>query len=315
MLTAISLLFLWIMPVAALDIDLQLSGGYDDNTSLSSEPEESWFSRYQSSVFQQFHSETSSLRGGLFFDFSYQDYFSASDNYILEAGGTARLLTAAGHLQPGILYRTTLYRDEENPEDEMMGHDVSLYAEYLVNARLTLGLQQTWSRHDYHNPVEYIEYTSSGSGQGQGNTGGNQVASVIVESRDDNVIETQCQCTVFLNPNLTARATGHYNRLSSSIDTEAYNAKGLIFDLSWVHNDRWETSITGAVRETDFERVSGTPHRSDNTESVRIMVGRYFFSKRKFAVFVEIEYLDNNSSIEDESYHRTVTECGLLFQF
>ena len=145
--------------------------------------------------------------------------------------------------------------------------------------------------------------------------GGNQVTSVIVESRDDNVMETQFQCTVYLSPNLTAQTTAHYDRLSSSIETETYDAKGLIFDLSWVYNNRWEASFTGVVRETDFERVSGTPHRSDNTKSFGFMVGRYFFPKRKFALFAKIEYLDNNSSIEDESYHRTVTECGLLFQF
>ncbi|MDY6854776.1 MAG: hypothetical protein SWO11_08725 [Thermodesulfobacteriota bacterium] len=307
--------FVWILPVIALDIDLQLSGGYDDNASLSSEPEESWFFRYQTTYVQQFHSETSSLRGGLFLDFSYQDYLTTSDNYTFEAGGTTSLLTAAGYLQPGILYRTALHRDDENPEEEMLSHEVGLYAEYIVNAKFSMGVQQTWSLDDYRNPVEYLDDTSSGSGQGNGNMRRNQVTSVIIDPRDDNVIATQFQCTFYISPNLIAQTTAHYDQLSSSIQTEKHDSKGLIFDLLWAHNDHWEVSIISAVQRTDFERASGTPHRLDNVKLLSFIVDRYFFLKRKLGLFFQMEYLDNNSSIEDESYHRMVTECGLLFQF
>jgi len=131
----------------AFETDLELSLGYDDNVPQFSQPEDSAFALYHIKLARTFVSEALSFADGdIFLEGEYHDYFRVSDKYQLKAGASLGKTFANERLLPRIFCQGLLYRDNYQEEDDRDEIIIGGQADWIVNARLTLGIRQTLSR-------------------------------------------------------------------------------------------------------------------------------------------------------------------------
>jgi hypothetical protein len=314
---------LWTMQPAALDMTVEMTAGYDNNVTHSHDATGSGFGAYRISLEQPFLSQIKWLDGSVFTDVSYQDYFRADDNYQFKAGGFLGCSLADGRILPNLMYEAKFYRDDEAEWDEMDEHRLAGQLEWLVNARFTIGIQQAWVWQAYCNPVEIpccghsslAEpqctmsqncHAGSGNPSGYGNMTGKQQESI---SRDDRLNQSSLKLTAYLSPDLEADMSLAHSRLSSSVETESYRENSISLSMEWFPDDLWKMSAMTSWKDADY---SGSPDRSDSILTLGLSISRLI---HPYEVFVHAEWLDNDSSLDAESYHQMVTQCGISLLF
>ena len=341
----------WTMQAAALDMTLEAAAGYDDNVTSSRDAAGSGFGAYRISLGQPFFSGTQWIGVDAFIDVSYQDYFQADDNYQFKAGGLVSGSLAGGRILPGLMYEAKFYRDDEAEWDETNEHRLKGQLEWLMSGRFTLGIRQAWTWQEYCNPVEILQQASAsdpqhpmltcrrveyetphshhgnmkhenmkhGNMKHENMKHGNMKHENMMEenqqqtiSRDDRLSQSSFKITAYLSPDLEADVSLTHNRLSSSIKAESYRENSISFSVGWFPDDLWKISAMTSWKDAEYDFTSESPDRSDTIRAVSVGISRFI---NKYELFVHAEWLDNDSSLEKESYHQMVTQCGVSLSF
>jgi len=297
----------------SLDISLGLSAGYDDNLSQEQTAVSSAFTSHQIKLYQLLFSDISSAEGNIFIEGDYQNYSDVPDNYKLRGGLSFSFPLAKGRLLPSIFSEAAIYRDSfisEDERDEMLAGGA---VEWLATGRFTLIVRQTWNWSDYKEPV--ILYTgshASESGAGKewshGHGGENQHQQSF--SRDDRISSSEIEGKFFLSPTIETSLSAECNYLNSSAETESYLQNALYLSFLWKPHDMWEISAKSFLKNTDYDNPA--LERTDKTFFISLGISCFI---RNFEIFLQVENTENDSSLDIESYHQTVTQCGFLFSF
>ena len=314
---------LWTMQAAALDMAFEVAAGYDDNVTRSHDASGSGFGAYKISLGQPFLSKIKWLDGDAFMDVSYQDYFRVSDNYQLKTGGLLACSLADGRVLPSLMYEAKFYRDDEVEWDEMDEHRLEGQLEWLMSGRFTINIQQAWAWQSYCHPVEVQScgrssltkpqcamsqggHAGGGNPSGHGNMTGKKQEII---SRDDRLSQSGFRLTAYLSPNLEADVSLAHARLSSSVETESYRENSISLSMRWFPDDSWKISAMTSWKDADYP---GSPDRSDTGLALNLGVSCFI---NKYEIFVHAEWLDNDSSLDAESYRQVVTQCGVSLLF
>lgn len=302
----------------ALETDLELAVGYDDNVPKSSEPEDSSFALYRIRLAQLFSWDALSADGDVFLEGEYHEYFRLSDKYQLKTGASLGTGFANDRLLPRIFCEGLLYRDNYVEDDDRNEIMIGGQADWIVNARLTLGIRQTISRADYRNPAlicsEPLHSSQMGNGNGNGNgmMMGHRYCRKSDISRDDDFYATGLQGTVYLSPETNTVLSLEHNRLDSSVATESFLQNGVNLSFLWIPADVWEVSVNTAWRHFDYDESSEDADRTDTRYLAGFGVSRFI---KNIELFFHTEWTKNDSDSASESYRQTVTKCGVNLSF
>ncbi len=286
---------------SAIDTAVAFAVGYDDNVTLSPVSKNSAFARYQAYLARNFFSDGSLADFKGYIGAQYQDYFSAGDNYYMYAGASLGYPVAEGRLVPELYYEGTIFRDDELPEDSMNEHCLGGRLDWFPQARIIIGLRQSWCWQDYRDK-EGPEVSGKQKGM-NGQTGHDEL-----ESRDDRLSSTGLMLHYSFTPQTDAEILFTHDRSSSSIERESYSENGLALSLLWTPMDHWEFSGRMGWGKTDYDRSPQDVKRQDKTWRFGVEIGRII---NKYKIFARYEKTDNDSSIDEETYKNMVTQCGV----
>lgn len=309
-----------------------ISAGYDNNVSLSSEQKSSSFISYRSKLDFRLFPKNPTSELGIFAEGMYREYLSLEDNYRLRAGSYLTWQMAGGRLIPGIFGDISAYRDKLNPTDEKNGFTAGAKLDWIVSARLTLGIQQSWTYQDYANPSDIYAHRDTAPMMQQRSTRasagppfspagsspmssmmGNRFAFSQVESnRNEWLSSTTIRGILYLKSDLKGEISAEYVKSDFSVYQESYAEKGAFFSLVWTPDKSWEISPLIYVKQFDYNTAPDGIKRDDTERGIGLNIS-YFF--KAFEVFVSMNLTDNDSEIETETYQRTVTQCGIVWSF
>jgi hypothetical protein len=307
-----------------------ISAGYDNNVSLSSESKGSSFISYRSKLDFRLFPKNPTSELGIFAEGMYREYLSLEDNYRLRGGGYLTWQMAGGRLIPGIFGDISAYRDKLNPADEKDGFTVGAKVDWIVSARLTLGIQQAWTYQNYDNPSNIYAHrdTSPQMRLRAAQAPIVQPFAPVVPyipptllspvfpeeetQRNEWLRSTSIRGTLYFMSDLKGEVSVEYVRSDFSVYQESYAEKGASFSLIWTPNKSWEISPLIYVKQFDYNAAPDGIKRDDTERGIGLNIS-YFF--KAFEVFVSMNLTDNNSELDTETYQRTVTQCGIIWSF
>lgn len=290
---------------------LEAGIGLDDNVARSASGKASGFILWggEASVHFQPAGAFPLLISGYLYG-RYQDYLSAGDNHLLGMGLDLSAPLMAGVLTPGITLEGSVLRDGERPDEDRNVGRIAGRLRWLAGDRLTVLVQEAWSRRAYDDPVLC---GTDPAGMGPGRRMGQQGEPCLARpDRRDDLLVTELVLSFYPAPTWVTALTGTYARNDSSIAPESYTEGGGALRLTWVPSPRWEFSAEGGWRRAAYDTFEDLPDRRDDLFRVGAGASRVFSA---WELYFDLAYENNDSTWESETYHRMVTRCGVLWHF
>ena len=164
---------------------------------------------------------------------------------------------------------------------------------------------------------------NGGSGLfGPAQTGGQDAASlggsdlqdlaVVKSSRNDHLASGMLHIDLFLSPSVSAGLGAGYDRLHSTDEFETYRQLHALAWVGWEPAPQWRLRLDAGLWRTAYDQSPLPTNRTDKTFSAGARLSRFF---GPFELYGAISWLKNNSIINSEFYHQTVTQCGLSWYF
>lgn len=300
----------------AMDTTFEVAAGYDDNAAEVTDGEGSGLARYRVGFSQPIRTEAAGPDLDLFLEGLYSQYFSLDDNYQLRAGTEFTTLPWHNRLQTSLFAEVMLYRDDLVAEDERNSLLVGGELQWLVDARLTLSIQEVFSKVDYRNQVSLPGQRAYSVGSGRGRGAGGQ--HVVIEeewttlSRDDTLWTTELMAFYAISPDIQADISFLYSDANSSDDYESYQELGGTSRVSWYYSEFLEIFVSGFWSKLDYGTVLEVEAHSDDVYGFTIGGNR---SIGAFNVFVELDRTVNDSPVDGEDFKKSVVLCGVSYTF
>lgn len=296
----------------ALDTSVELTVGYDDNVPASSDATESGFAFYRAELLQQFFSDHPAINSDIFIEGDYYDFFQVSDRYELKAGVSFGLSLMDGRLVPGIISEGLIYRDEYMEADDCDEIMAGGRLKWLFSEQMMLEARQTWRRTDYKEPAVIGPDPRPDTGPGYYGEKTDDPPPLKTIDIEERVRSTGLQLVVYLASSIQAELMATYNRLTSSMDADAYREKGLSISLLWMPSSLWEISAMTGWGEVDYDHDPPNTDWTENIFDASFGISRFI---DPFELFFKVERTENDSSLDGDSYRQTVTQCGVILSF
>ena len=313
LLLIIGCLFL-LTPARALDTDLEVSIGYDDNPAEVEDMDGSGFTRYRAQLAQSFFKETEALDTALFFDAAYEQYFDLEDNYRLRAGATMDIASGSDRFLPGLFVEVAAYRDDLVADDERDELILGGFVQWLVDARLTLTLRQIFSRVDYRNRVSLPGQRTYVVGKGKGPGGHHQlpVDELITYARDDDIWFTETAATYYFTADVQADLSFQYRNVASSDNFESLQEYGGSARIGWFFPKAVELFFSGFWSKLDYDDAPQEIERKDDLYGFGVGANR---TMGKITIYMQFDQTVNDSPVDGENYEKAVAQCGVVYSF
>jgi hypothetical protein len=286
----------------AFDTAIGASAGYDSNVRSTPDESGSSFTAYHLHLTHQISHEKGFGQSNFYLDSFYKHYSRFEDSFSADAGASYSGYPGGNRLMALGLVEAGVYRDDENYFDELNWIKIGGKLEYFYSGRITFQFMQFFNWNDYLEPVEDI--TGSNAGSESGITGTN-----LTKKRDDFYMSSDLGVTVQLHPKLNLKLYALYNRLSSNIKTERYDGFGGSIFLRFSPDTLWGVSAETSLWKNDFD-ASGD--RTDTFIYANLTINLFI---KRFELFVRAEFMENDSTLEYETYKRLVTQCGVSIYF
>ncbi len=305
------LLYFLIIPLAitiptpktfALDKTIGISAGYDNNVNSTPVELGSSFTAYHLNLTHQMSHEKGFGESSVYFDSFYKNYSQFDDNFSANAGAYYSCFPGGNRVMTLGLIDAGIYRDKENYFDELNWIKIGGKLEYFYSGRITFQFMQFFNWSDYLEPVLDITESDSGSASGNTDTG-------LTKKRDDFYMSSDLGVTVRLHPKLNMKAYALYNRLSSNIKRERYDGFGGSIILRFSPDTLWGISAETSLWKNDFDT---SEDRTDTFMYANLTINLFI---NQYELFIRAEFMENDSSLEYETYERIVTQCGVSIYF
>jgi hypothetical protein len=150
-------------------------------------------------------------------------------------------------------------------------------------------------------------------GQGCGQPGGQcDGAGQEPLRRDDRLETTGVVWSLFPGSDITCAFSADYLRLYSSSHLEAFRQVRLGVQTAWEPARSWSIGLGFDWFRTEYDKGPRNTERTDYARHAALGISRFFGS---YEVFVVVDWFENDSPVESESYTETVTQCGLAWSF
>jgi len=321
-----------VCPAGAFEFNLQFSGGYDDNVTLTDDASGSGFGLYRIGLIREIYKDAG-LTSALFLDGTYQDYFRFSDNYTIRAGGMTDW-SFSDLLLPGIYYEALMYRDREFASDDLNEFLFGGRIDWLASVLWTISVDQSLAFQD--GEIQDLETVRDGSTSltghgrhGMGSRTGTGGASGIGGATD---IGTSASGDGFLSRS-SAGITAHpfpaldvglrlmFNRRWASGEDDAYREYGFAIFSRWEPSCRIifdrlricpQLRMQLEYRKADYLNDGPDTDRTDTIRSAQAGLALPFDA---FELFAHGRWADIDSTSAIETYRKGVLQCGISWFF
>lgn len=306
----------WILPllafIAALETDafaidaiIDVNAGYDSNVKATPDETGSSFTAYHLNFAHHMSHKKAFGKSSIYVDAYYKHYSQIGNNLSMNAGASYSCFPGNDRLMALGLLEAGIYRDHEDALDELNWIKTGGRLRYFYNGWLTFQFSPFFSWNRYLEPVEHIIENTSNRGTGETD---NDV-DLTSEDRKDMYMSSDFSVTAQLHPKLSMTVSALYNRLISSIEMETYDGIGGSVFLRLSPDASWGISAEASIWNNDFDTSAD---RSDIFRSAGLTMN-YFIDR--YELFIRADVMDNDSSLEYETYSRLVTQCGVAIYF
>lgn len=301
-------------PAFALETDLEISIGYDDNPAEVNDRDGSGFTRYRAQLMQSFFKDAKGPDLSVFVDADYGQYFDLEDNYRLRAGATFDIASGADRFLPGLFAEVAAYRDDLVADDERDELLLGGFVQWLVDARLTLTLRQIFSLADYRNRVSFPGERAHSVGKRKGPGGHQQfpVEELNTYNRNDDIWTTEAVATYYFSADIQADLSFQYRNVASSDTYESLQEYGGSARIGWFNPKIAEIFLTGYWSRLDYEEAPLGIEREDDFYGFGAGASR---AMGKISLYIRLDRTVNDSPVEGENYEKAVTQCGVVYSF
>ncbi|MBI4775509.1 MAG: hypothetical protein HY788_15275 [Deltaproteobacteria bacterium] len=283
----------------------ELAVGFDDNVAQSPTGKGSGFSMYGLDTAAHLPMGANRLLLSGFLYGRYQQYWAAEDNYLVGAGTELAVPLIDGILTPELAVDGRLVRDGEQPDEDRDEYGVEGRLRWFAGGRLTVLLLQSWTRQFYD------ETECEGPGCSRGMIGGGRFGFRRLDRQDDLWI-TEMALSFPFTPSWVAGLSATYSRNSSTIMIESFEAHGLSLGITWMPSAVWELTAGSGLWTADYDHDRYIGARTDRLLTADAGIS---WIHRSWELFFNVHWEYNDSSWESETYHNTVTGCGVLWHF
>jgi len=326
----------------SLESTLKLHGGYNSNTEARAHGSSSGFGQLDLRFSLPGDLETLATDYEVFLDGSYVK--SSDQEYRATAGGALDWSLYADRLRPGAMYAYSIYRGD----DDVNTHGATLWADWSLNDRAGLGIEQVFSREDYQDKVTLnaggeptyrlgsIHEPALGSwGSAAGVTQNltslydwvstnfltsdlrwltitQHTTEPVTVKRDDHFSSTALRYTQAIGEGLLLDLRLAREHLDSNIDAAIYRRNTIGIGGLWQPAPRWELAPQARWSATHYKIKHPLDNDPDMTKILGVSLTR---RQDAHAVSLRVEWLDNDSPFDEECYERTVVECIFAYQF
>ncbi|HQP30684.1 MAG TPA: hypothetical protein PLB81_05100 [Deltaproteobacteria bacterium] len=325
----------------ALDTTLRVHGGYNSNSEARAHGPSSGFGQLDVHLSQPGDLDR--------FDLGYEGIIDASylkdteGEYRATVGGTVDWSPEEDRLSPGLMYAYSIYRGEE----DVNTHAVTLWADWSLNDRAALGIEQALSWEDYrgevtlnaggaptyrlgsiHGPALQSWGTSAGIAQNlssiydwvttsflssdPGWLVTRSALKPVTVKREDSFSSTTLRYARAVGEGLRLDLSLARDHLDSNIDAAVYRRNTIGLKGAWQFAPRWELVPQARWSATRYKIKHPIDDDPDMTTLVSLGLIRL---EDAYSVSWRIEHLDNDSPFEEECYERTVVECIFAYRF
>jgi len=308
-----------------VDIRVEVSAGYDDNTVRTDKEKGSAFALYGLEMGKQFVLGKAWTLETLL-EASYQDYERVEDNYLLQGSAALSRSLAQGRVLASIITEANAYRDDLIDEDDRNEFMAGIQVNWVFSSRLSLNLRHTWRWLDYRNWAR--PFAVRGKGRTDGPPGPDNFGiyanpNFSIDSpdddlvtpfrpRDDRMANTGLSLDIFLPFSTTCTLHAGYTRLYSSLKIESYKQLQTGIGLVWKPADKWSVAVDGGWHRTKYHKANGIFRQTNYTRFAGMQVSR-FWGRLEF--FGHVVWSESDSSLDFENYNQTVTQCGFSWSF
>jgi len=285
----------------ALDTIIGVNAGYDNNVNSTPDESGSSFAACHINLNHRISHEKAFGKSNIYLNTFYQNYSRFEDNLSVNSGAYYSCYPGSERLMAFGLVEAGIYRDEEDKFDELNRLKTGGQLKFFYNGRLTFQLAQFFNWIHYLEPIEYAIPIESGD----------MDTDYFIQSkkRNDCYMSSDIGINVRIHPMVNMTIFGLYNRRYSNISTEAYDGFGSSLFCRFSPDLSWGISSEAFIWENDFD---GNEDRTDIFRSANIIVN--FFIDR-YELFLRADLMDNDSSLDYETYQRLITKCGFTIFF
>ncbi|RJP82042.1 MAG: hypothetical protein C4522_04835 [Desulfobacteraceae bacterium] len=287
----------------ALETVIGVNAGYDSNVNAAPEESGSSFTAGHIHLNHPISHEKAFGKTTLYLNSFYQHYSRFEDNMSVNAGAYYSCFPGSDRLMALALVEAGIYRDKEDAADELNQLKTGGQLKFFYNGKTTFQLAQFFHWNHYLEPAEYAVPT--GSGNGNTDTG----FLIQSETRNDCYMSSDMGVAIQLHPLFNMTVAGLYNRLYSSIQTEAYDGFGGSVYCRFSPDSSWGIATEALLWKNDFD---DSQDRTDIFRSVNILINLFI---DRYELFIRSDFMDNDSSLDNETYKRLVTRCGVSVFF
>jgi hypothetical protein len=309
-------LFLSYAGAPAMEATLEVAGGYDDNAAEVSGGEGSAMARYLALLWLPVTGESDAPGLEVYLEGIYCQYFSLDDNQQFRAGTDVYSAFWKNRFQAGFFAEVALYRDSLVVEDEHNALLVGGELLWMVDARLTLSLTQTFSRVDYQNSVSLPGRRVYTVGKGKGKRAAGQETidegEWVTVSQEDSVGATDVIASYAMGPDFQTDLSFLYRDSNSSNDYESHREFGGYAKITWFCTEFLEVFASGYLSTLDYETAPGGIGRSDDVYGLGLG-GNWWVGSAK--LFVAFDRTENDSPVSGEGFKKSVALCGVSYTF
>jgi hypothetical protein len=288
--------------------------GYDDNPAEVTDSDGSGVARYHVFLKQSVFKDAKDVDADLFFDGVYEQYFDLDDNYRLQAGATLESRTLFERFLPGLFAEATAWRDVLVPDDERDELTLGGFVQWLVGARLTLSLQQSFAWTEFQNGVSFPGQRHYFVGKGKGSRGHMQISGEewVIFPRDDDAMHTELTAVCYLSYHLQTDLSFLYRDVVSSDVFESFQEWGYSARIEWFFSEALELFMSGFWSTLDYDNAPQSIDRKD--EFYGLSAGGKG-SLGEFDFFIQFDQTINQSFVDGEDFRKVVVQCGASYAF
>lgn len=289
----------------AFNASLGINAGYDSNVNSTHDESGSPFTAFHMNLNHQMSHDSAYGKSGVYLNSLYKYFSRFENNLAANAGAYYSFFPGSDRFMALGLIEAGMYRDDEDKFDELNRIKTGAQLKYFYSGRLTFQLAQYFNWNRFLEPVEYAVLEQPAPGSGNAETS----LLILTKHRNDCYASTDLGMNLKLHSMVTLTLYALYNRLYSNIETEAHDGFGSSVYYRFSPDPSWGISTQGFIWRNTYD---GGFDRTDTCRSVNLLANLFI---DRYELFLRTDFMDNDSSLDDETYTRVITQCGISVIF
>ncbi len=291
-------------PALAVNANLEVNLGYNDNVAESAAKQGSAFCNYAFDVEQTLYaSDNNSISG--YANTYYRDHFRLGDQWQATAGLSAWHRLLNGRLHATLFADLSRYADQVNIDDERDFLALGSSWQLFFNEKLSTTFALSFEDSRYRHKIE--KSTTIASEQKKHHSQTVYTTSLSSKQRNDKLWLLSTTIDYRFNADASTQLTISYSDNDSTLGAESYTETGLESHWQYLLTPAWELEIWGSHLWQEYNYAQ---------ERNWLAATRINWQLRSaLAVYVQLEKQWHTAPRNADCYTEMVSQCGFIWSY